>query len=264
MQDKSTQQLHTGFLIFLNMLLINWLSQKQPTIELSDFGAEFVAMKVGMDVLWGIWYKLRMMDVPIAGRTTMETKSLLSITPNDQNQHWKRRTCPSATTLSAGLLQWVRYWRPMCGPRTISLTSWRRWPTDKSGATWWVPYYLTFMTAIPIRKADAQKALLNDCWMSKLVPSKSNLLLRSSNLRELRKLGWVETRRFPPYPTLLGREGAFFPEQKEASWKEWLSCNCQNGACPWHIELYQKIACMWGNRTNRTTETTTNWPQQVD
>jgi hypothetical protein len=54
MQDKSTQQLHTGFLIFLNMLLINWLSQKQPTIELSDFGAEFVAMKVGMDVLWGI------------------------------------------------------------------------------------------------------------------------------------------------------------------------------------------------------------------
>jgi hypothetical protein len=40
---KLTGQLHAGVLIFLNMLLINWLSQKQPTVELSVFGAEFVA-----------------------------------------------------------------------------------------------------------------------------------------------------------------------------------------------------------------------------
>ncbi len=49
------------------MLLINWLSQKQLTIVLSVFGAEFVAMKLGMEVLQGIRYKLRMMGVPIAG-----------------------------------------------------------------------------------------------------------------------------------------------------------------------------------------------------
>jgi hypothetical protein len=48
------------------MLLINWLSQKQPTIELSVLGAEFVAM---VEALWGIRYKLRMMGVPIAGPT---------------------------------------------------------------------------------------------------------------------------------------------------------------------------------------------------
>jgi hypothetical protein len=76
------------------------------------------------------------------------------------------------------------------------------------------------MMTIPIRKADMQKVLLNDCWMSKLVLSKSDLLLQSSNLRGLRKLGRVETRRFPPYPTYLGKEGAFFPEQKEASQQE--------------------------------------------
>jgi hypothetical protein len=35
--DKTTRRLRTGFLIFLNMLLINWLSQKQPTIESSVF-----------------------------------------------------------------------------------------------------------------------------------------------------------------------------------------------------------------------------------
>jgi hypothetical protein len=51
------------------MLLINWLSQKQPTIESSVFGAEFVAMKLGMEALWGIRYKLCKMGVPIAGPT---------------------------------------------------------------------------------------------------------------------------------------------------------------------------------------------------
>jgi hypothetical protein len=76
------------------------------------------------------------------------------------------------------------------------------------------------MMTIPIRKADVQRVLLNDRWMSKLVPSKSNLLLQSLNLRGLRKLGRVETRRFLPYRALLGREGAFFLEWREASRQE--------------------------------------------
>jgi hypothetical protein len=88
---------------------------------------------------------------------------------------------------------------------------------DKNSATWWALYYLTFMMTTPIRKADAQKVLLNDCWMSKLVLSKSSLLLQSSNLRGQSKLGRVEMRQFPPYPALLGREGAFFLEGKKPS-----------------------------------------------
>ncbi len=67
--DKTTQRLHTGFLIFLNMSLIDWLSQKQPTIELSVFGTESAAMKVGMEALQGIRYKLRITGIPIAGPT---------------------------------------------------------------------------------------------------------------------------------------------------------------------------------------------------
>jgi hypothetical protein len=67
--DKTTRQLHTGFVFFLNMSLINWLSQKQPTIESSVFGAEFVATKLGVEKLRGIRYKLHMMGVPIAGLT---------------------------------------------------------------------------------------------------------------------------------------------------------------------------------------------------
>ena len=51
----------------MNTALINWLSKKQATIETSVFGAEFVAMKHGMETLRGIRYKLRMMGVPISG-----------------------------------------------------------------------------------------------------------------------------------------------------------------------------------------------------
>ena len=36
-------------------------------IETSVFGAEFVAMKVGIEYIRGLWYKLRMMGVPITG-----------------------------------------------------------------------------------------------------------------------------------------------------------------------------------------------------
>jgi hypothetical protein len=67
--DKLTRRSRTGFLVFLNMLLINWLSQKQTTIESSVFGTEFVAMKLGVEALRDIRYKLRMMGVPIAGLT---------------------------------------------------------------------------------------------------------------------------------------------------------------------------------------------------
>ena len=48
------------------MALIDWLSKRQATIEGSVFGAEFVAMKHGIETVRGIRYKLRMMGVPIS------------------------------------------------------------------------------------------------------------------------------------------------------------------------------------------------------
>ena len=56
--DKLTRRSRTGFLVYCNMALIVWLSKKQPTIETSVFGAEFVAMKHGIKTLRGLRYKL--------------------------------------------------------------------------------------------------------------------------------------------------------------------------------------------------------------
>ena len=52
--DKKTRRSRTGFLIFCNMALINWVSKKQPTIESSVFYAEFVALKHdnGNTIVW--------------------------------------------------------------------------------------------------------------------------------------------------------------------------------------------------------------------
>ncbi len=65
--DKRTRRLHTGFLIFCNMALIDWVSKKQATIETSVFGAEFVALKHGIEKLRGLCYKLHMMGIPLSG-----------------------------------------------------------------------------------------------------------------------------------------------------------------------------------------------------
>jgi hypothetical protein len=65
--DRQTRRSCTGFLIFCNMALIDWVSMKQATIEISVFGAEFVAVKHGIEKLQGLCYKLCMMGIPLTG-----------------------------------------------------------------------------------------------------------------------------------------------------------------------------------------------------
>ena len=54
-------------MVYMNMSLINWYSNKQSTIETSVFGTEFVAMKVGIETLCAIQYQWRRMFIPISG-----------------------------------------------------------------------------------------------------------------------------------------------------------------------------------------------------
>ncbi len=51
----------------MNTALVQWFLKQQATIETSVFGAELVAMKIGMLSLRGPRYKLRMMGVGISG-----------------------------------------------------------------------------------------------------------------------------------------------------------------------------------------------------
>jgi hypothetical protein len=62
-----TRQSRTGVLIFLNRAPILWYLKKQHSIETSTFGSEFQALKVGMELLLGLRYKVRVMGILLHG-----------------------------------------------------------------------------------------------------------------------------------------------------------------------------------------------------
>jgi hypothetical protein len=63
--DKLIRRSRTGYLVYCNNAPILWFSKRQGTVESSVFGAEFVALRVGMEAARGLRYKLRMMGIPI-------------------------------------------------------------------------------------------------------------------------------------------------------------------------------------------------------
>jgi hypothetical protein len=53
--DKAIRRSRTGFIIYLNSTPIVWYSKRQGTIETSVLGAEFVAMRTGMEAGRALW-----------------------------------------------------------------------------------------------------------------------------------------------------------------------------------------------------------------
>lgn len=53
-----TRRSQTGFLIFLNKAPIVWFSKRQPTVESSTFGSEFVALRSALESIEALRYKL--------------------------------------------------------------------------------------------------------------------------------------------------------------------------------------------------------------
>jgi hypothetical protein len=47
--DKAIRRSLTGFIIYLNSAPVVWYSKMQGTVETSVFGADFVAMRTGME-----------------------------------------------------------------------------------------------------------------------------------------------------------------------------------------------------------------------
>ena len=69
--DRKTRRSHSGIFVFLNKALIFWYSKKQTTIETAVFGSEYVAGRIGVDLVDGLLYKIQMMGVPLDGPVNM-------------------------------------------------------------------------------------------------------------------------------------------------------------------------------------------------
>lgn len=82
--DSLTRRSRTGFVVFLNGAPIYWFSKKQTSCETSTYGAEFVAMKVAMEYVRGLRYKLRMMGMPVSEPAYVlgDNQSVLANTSN--------------------------------------------------------------------------------------------------------------------------------------------------------------------------------------
>ena len=63
--NKVTRRSHTGFFIFLQNAPIIWFTKRQNTVESSSFGSEFVAMRIAVEHVKALQYKLRMFGVKI-------------------------------------------------------------------------------------------------------------------------------------------------------------------------------------------------------
>ncbi|KAL7534699.1 hypothetical protein ACHAWF_008243 [Thalassiosira exigua] len=89
-------------MVFYNMTLIDWLSERQVTSEESVFGAEFA-------VNHGIKTKFRMMGVPISGPAYIYGDNMSVINNTSKPESILRRNQISFATLQCGsLLQVVK------------------------------------------------------------------------------------------------------------------------------------------------------------
>jgi hypothetical protein len=93
--DKRTRHSRTGFLIFCNMALIDWVSKRQATIETSVFGAEFVAMKHGIEKLQGLCYKLCMMGIRLTRASIIYADNKSQVTNLTIPESTMKKTCNS-------------------------------------------------------------------------------------------------------------------------------------------------------------------------
>jgi hypothetical protein len=62
---KETRRSHSGILIFVNRAPIMWYSKRQNTVEASTYGSELLAMRISIEMIEGLRYKLRMMGIPL-------------------------------------------------------------------------------------------------------------------------------------------------------------------------------------------------------
>ena len=91
--DKWTRISRTGFMIYMNISLINWYSKRYSTTETSVFGAEIVAIKVKLETLQAIWYKLRMMGIPISGASYVHGDNMSVIHNTSKPESTLKKKC---------------------------------------------------------------------------------------------------------------------------------------------------------------------------
>ena len=83
-----TRRSQTRILLFLNRAPIVLYSKRQNTVETSRFGSEFIAMRMAVELIEALRYKLRMFGIPVEGPTNVFS---------DNEAVFKNTTIPEST-----------------------------------------------------------------------------------------------------------------------------------------------------------------------
>ena len=67
--NLANRRSHTGILIYVNNSNVLWHSKRQNTVETSSFGSKFVSLRISVEMVEVLRYKLRCFGVPIDGPT---------------------------------------------------------------------------------------------------------------------------------------------------------------------------------------------------
>ena len=63
----SKRKPYYGIIIYVNNVPIIWSSKRHNTVEASSFVSEFVALRIAIDMIEALRYKLRCFGVPVEG-----------------------------------------------------------------------------------------------------------------------------------------------------------------------------------------------------
>ena len=94
---RVTRRSHSGIIIFVNNSPILWYSKRQNTVEASTFGSEFIALRIAVEMIEGLRYKLRMMGIRIKGPCTVfcDSQAVVLNTTRPESQ-LKKKHCAIA------------------------------------------------------------------------------------------------------------------------------------------------------------------------
>ena len=92
--NRITRRSHTGIIIMVNMAPVVWYSKRQNTVETSTFGSEIVALRIAIELIDSLRYKLRMFGVPISGpaRVFCDNESVVKTTTIPESRIKKKHS----------------------------------------------------------------------------------------------------------------------------------------------------------------------------
>ena len=105
--EKVSFRSRSGFLTQVKTAIVQRFSKKQSTTETSVFWAEFVAMKLKIDALRDLRYKLRMVAIPVSSPTNIYGDNMSVVRNTSRPESVLRKKAIQFTIMqSMSRLQW--------------------------------------------------------------------------------------------------------------------------------------------------------------